>query len=94
MKDLNSEFKNFLFNLNLYKYIPFADAIIAADCDKCNQYKNIWKENGIPFNHGCILYFITKISPYSKEVRETKHGFVSPCKWVIDNYSKFKKYFN
>ena len=45
-------------------------------------------------NHGFCLYLITKIKPYSDEVRETNHGFIRPEQWVIDNYIKYKNYFN
>ena len=91
-KDLNEKFKNFLKNINLDKYVDFSDSIISADLDKCYSYKNIWKENGIDFDNGCILYFITKISPYNSEVRDVGNKFVEPYKWVIDNYIRFKKY--
>lgn len=69
--------------------------IVSAHGDKVRQYKDSWEEKGIPFEHGSAIYLLTYVSPYSKESRQTDNGWVSPEKWVIDNYSSghnFKKY--
>jgi len=68
--------------------------MIAAHGDKCRGYKDKWKCEGIPFNHGALMYLMTYISPWSKEVRETIGGeWVAPFDWVVENYNKFKEYF-
>jgi hypothetical protein len=87
---LEENFPNFLSKLGLEEQIKYSNAIITADGDKCYGYKFVWENNGIPFVHGCAIYLISKIYPYSEEVRETKNGFVAPSVWVINNYERFK----
>lgn len=66
--------------------------IITAHGDKCYSYKRLWEDASVPFSHGVAIYLLSYLSPWSKEVRETAHGWVAPCQWVIDNYSKFKPF--
>lgn len=83
--------KNFpIFLSNIGKDPKYANSIIIADADKCDSYRQMWEDHGIPFNYGVCLYLITKMSPFDKECRETSAGFVHPCKWIIENYDKFK----
>ena len=63
-----------------------------AHGDKCYQYREEWKKVGIPFEHGVAIYFLTYISPWDMEVRETANGWVAPVKWVIDNYPRFERF--
>ena len=64
--------------------------IIEAHGDKCYGYGSLWRENGIPFNHGAMIYMLTFCAPYSSESRQTAKGFVQPGQWVVDNYDRFK----
>lgn len=80
----------FFENLNLSGYINNIPSIIACDADKCYGYKYMWENEGIPFFHGIAIYLISKIKPYSEEVRDTKNGWVNPEKWVIASYNRFK----
>ena len=61
-----------------------------AHGDKCYQYRDRWAQHGIPFPHGVAIYYLTYTSQYGKESRETDNGWVAPCDWVIDNYTRFK----
>jgi hypothetical protein len=66
--------------------------IISCDGDKCEQYKYAWEDAGVPYVHGCAIYMLTKIAPFSDEVRygmKTDGKFVSPSDWVINNYQRF-----
>jgi hypothetical protein len=72
------------------KFSP--EGITTAHGDKCYSYKDIWEKNGISFNHGVAIYLLSYIKPYSTEVRETSNGWVDPCEWVINNYTKFKPF--
>lgn len=87
---LDVNFQVALKNLNLNEYVPYSQSIITSDADKCQGYETIWGKKGIPFEHGSILYLISKLSPYDKEVRDTSNGWVAPDRWVIDNYERFK----
>lgn len=83
--------KNFpIFLLNIGRDPKYANSIIVADADKCEGYRVEWERAGIPFNYGVCIYLITKMYPYEKESRETKNGFVSPHKWVVANFERFK----
>lgn len=58
----------------------------SADGDKYHQYKEIWKEHGIPYNHGAVLYHLMGLL-YADEVRNTPNGWIAPHQWVINNYA-------
>lgn len=64
--------------------------IIVAHGDKCYGYKSNWQEADIPFEHGVALYLLTYVSPFDKESRETKNGWINPSDRVIANYPKYK----
>ena len=66
--------------------VPYAESIIVCDSDKCTQYKNVWEKHGIPYEHGVMIYLITKMKPYSDEARKT----ISADEFVIQYYEKFK----
>ncbi len=66
--------------------------IIVAHGDKAYGYRHQWEEVGLKFNHGVAIYLVSYCFPYSKEVRETEHGWVDPCKWVIGNKDRFVKF--
>jgi hypothetical protein len=70
--------------------IEECNGIITAHGDKCYGYEGVWNEAGIPFHHGVAIYLLCYLNPYSKEVRETKNGWVRPDDWVIANYPRFK----
>ena len=65
------------------------EGIISADGDKCYGARKRWEENGIPFERGVAMYILSKFSPYSDEVRDTKDGWVDPFDWVIQNKERF-----
>ena len=67
--------------------------VISAHGDKCYGYKRMWKEKGIPFEHGVAIFLLTYLKPHCDDVRETKAGWVDPADWVIQNYEKFKPFF-
>lgn len=68
------------------------EGIIVAHGDKFYSYRYSWEEAGIPFFHGAAIMLAGYCQPFSKEVRQTDHGWVQPDKWVIDNYHRFKEY--
>lgn len=88
MKRLEKNFPIFLKNIGKENQIPYAESIISCDADKCTQYCRIWENNGIPFEHGIMIYLITKMRPYSDEARKT----ISACDFVIKYYEKFKEF--
>lgn len=83
-----TDFSIFLKNIGKEEQIPYAESIIICDADKCTQYQKIWEENNIPYEHGVMIYLITKMQPYNKEARK----IISACDFVIKHYKKFKKY--
>lgn len=85
---LNKDFPVFLKNIGKEKQIPYAEAIIACDADKCEQYRKTWENHGIPFEHGVMIYLITKMKPYCDEARKT----ISVSDFVIKHYEEFKVY--
>jgi len=87
---LDSHFPEFLKKLGI-DFNTKCPGIISAHGDKCNGYFSRWESAGIPFPHGVALYLLTYLRPYEDEVRETDKGWVDPCKWVIENYSRFKE---
>lgn len=69
--------------------------IISCDGDKCEQYKHKWELAGVPYVHGAAIYLLTKIPPYTDEVRNgpaTNGQFVNPGDWVIASYLRFKEF--
>lgn len=70
----------------------YCQGLIVAHGDKCYCDRDKWEDEGIPFEHGVAIYLLTYLSPWQKEVRETKNGWVDPCKWVTDKYSYFKQF--
>lgn len=81
-----------IFFKNLGLDIPYCDSLITAHGDKICGYKMKFEKNGLHFYHGCAIYLITSISPYSKEVRETENGWVSVDEWIINNKERFLPY--
>ena len=70
----------------------YNNGLISAHGDKCYGYSDKFEENGIHFFHGALLYLLTYISPYEKEVKETEKGWVDPSDWIVNNYPKYKKF--
>ena len=66
--------------------------IISCHGDKCYSYRSIFEKNNIPFEHGVAIYLLTYVSPFEKETRRTVNGWVDPCKWIINNYNRFKPF--
>lgn len=64
----------------------FNGGIIAAHGDKCEQYKDLWNQNNIPFPHGVAIYFLT----YKKDFLVDKKSRSQD--WVVENYPKYKKF--
>lgn len=92
---LNLYFRPFLEKLGLSENIlEDTPGLIVAHGDKCYGYKTLWELNGVPFIHGVVLYLLTYLPPWDKEVRNTLTGFVPPSLWVVQNYSKFKPFLN
>lgn len=91
---------------NHYKYLEKVLQTIANNCeelknkdimwsirahgDKMYGYRDSWEESGVPFYHGAVIYLFSYLPPFSSTVRNTNKGWVPPCDWVIENYSKFK----
>ena len=87
-KKLERDFSIFLRNIGKENQVQYTESIIICDADKCTQYSEIWKRNGIPFEHGVMIYLITKMKPYSDEARKT----ISASDFVIQYYEKFKEF--
>ena len=62
--------------------------LLYATLINAEQYREIWRRNGIPFEQGVMIYLITKMKPYSDEARKT----ISASDFVIKYYNHFKKY--
>lgn len=88
---LNKNFNKFTKSLGFKEDLT---GLISAHGDKAYQYEHLWKEKGIPFEHGVAMYLLTYVNPYAKQVRETANGWINPCEWVIENYPRFKINFN
>jgi len=87
--ELNRKFPDFLLLLGLCNKVQYADAIIAADADKCYSYFPIWQKHNISPICGTMMYLITKEKPYNSVARVTE----SPVDWVINHYEEFKDKF-
>lgn len=85
---LERDFPIFLKNIGKENQVQFSNSIISCDADKCIQYRDIWEMNDIPFEHGVMIYLITKMSPYNEEARNT----ISASDFVIKYYKKFKQF--
>lgn len=85
---LKNDFSLFLRNIGKENQVPYAESIIICDADKCTQYSEVWERNGIPYEHGVMIYLITKMKPYCDEARVT----ISASDFVIKHYDEFKKF--
>jgi hypothetical protein len=63
-------------------------SLIIAHGDKCDQYKNIWAKENIPFEHGVAIYLLSHCPKWAETCRQTPNGFVPPVDWVINTYSQ------
>lgn len=59
-----------------------------AHGDKCYGARQEWQEQGIPFNHGALIYLISYMYPQSTTVRNTDNGWVDPFEWVAKFYNE------
>lgn len=89
-KWLQENFPKFLIKLGINP--KYYKGMITSDGDKCYSYVDSEERFNIPFNHFVALYLLSKISPYSDEVRQTVNGWVDPFKWIPENYNRFKGY--
>lgn len=64
----------------------YCGGIVSAHGDKGYSYKQEWKEAGISFNHGMMLYLLT----YTKLLGNYDKS--DSCQWVIDHYKKYLPY--
>lgn len=62
--------------------------ILSSDGDKAYSYMRQFKNEIHPY-HTAAIYLLSTYYPYSKEVRETKNGWVPVDKWIIDNKDRF-----
>lgn len=85
---LFEDFPKFLKNIGKEDQVKYSESIIMCDSDKCDSYRYIWEKNGIPFNHGVMIYLITKMNPYCKETRVS----ISALDFVIEHYEEFKPF--
>ena len=60
--------------------------LAVAHGDKCYSQRDGWEKQGVPFNHGALIYLFTYMKPYSEYVRNTDDGWVNPHNWVIGFY--------
>ena len=90
---LDKHFLPFLKSINVQKPELYAGFIVAHG-DKIEGYKGTLFASNIPFCHGCAMYLLTYIQPYSKQVRSINcgEGWVAPIDWVIREYPKFKQF--
>lgn len=86
--ELKRKFPVFLKNIGKEDQVKYAESIIICDADKCDQYRAIWENNGIPFVDGVMIYLITKMKPYCYEARK----IISPSDFVIKYFEKFKEF--
>lgn len=87
---IDDHFADFLEKVGIDRRL--ADGMSVAHGDKMHQYLSRWEEAGVPYYHGCLVCLLTRLQPYSQEVRNTPNGWVAPHQWVIDNYVKFKEH--
>ncbi len=61
----------------------WCSGIITSHGDKCYGYEHEWKEHGIPFKHGVLIFLLS----YTKELGDRpKH---ETCAWVIEKYQHY-----
>lgn len=84
---MEDRFRDFLIKLGRSDLADYATSIITADSDKCEQYRKMWENAGVPYEHGVMIYLISKSNPYCLEARRK----VPVGQWVVDNYPKFKE---
>lgn len=89
---LDENFSKFLENLGHEEQWETCPGIITAHGDKCYGYRRNWENAGIPFAHGVAIYLLSYLRPWDIETMETEHGWVDVCKWVVNNYERFKPY--
>lgn len=61
----------------------WCSGIISAHGDKAYGYKSDWKEKGISFNRGVMLYLLTRTSLFESGDR------TKVSEWVIEKYSQY-----
>ena len=77
--------KQFSEKLNL----PFeVEDLSCSDGDTVYGYTQLFKNNNISFNKGSMVYLLSKIPPYSSEVRDTVNGWVSVEDWFVKMINK------
>jgi len=82
---------NIFFNSVLGNTVDYT-GMISSHGDKCYSYQKRWEEAGIPFPHGVAIYLLGRTPPFDKETGMDKCLYVGADKWVIENYSRFKKH--
>lgn len=87
-REVERKFPVFLKNIGKEDQVKYAQSIIICDSDKCDQYRDIWKKNNIPFVDGIMIYLITKMKPYCEEARVT----ISPSDFVIKHFETFREF--
>jgi hypothetical protein len=59
------------------------NSILVAHGDKSRQYEDIFKTLNVSSNKGAMVYLLSFLKPYSNEVRDTNHGWISVESWLI-----------
>lgn len=72
--------------------ISWTGGIVGAHGDKGEGYSIRWRNVGIHFYHGMMIFLLSYIKPFSNEVRQTKNGFVNVGDWVIEKYKTLKDF--
>lgn len=85
---MEDKFRGFLIRIGRPDLVKYAESIIVADSDKCEQYRKMWESAGVPYEHGVMIYLISKNRPYCLVAREK----VLIGQWVIDSYPEFRRY--
>jgi len=87
-KYLERNLRKFLVTLEVPKAIvDSCEGMIISHGDKIPELNDNIVD--IPYGHVCLLYMLSYISPYSNECRNTPDRYVSPFKWIKDNYKRF-----
>jgi len=63
---------------------------VSDNRSKCNQYRDYWALQGVPYIHGVIIYSLSYYSPWSSTVRQTPEGWVKPVTWVCSTYFRYQ----
>ncbi len=66
--------------------------LIRGHGGECTVASYNWAKQGMSHAHGAMVYFLTLVSPYRLQVRETTEGWVDPFKWVEMNFDTFKEH--